>query len=125
MSLLKQREGTREGLTKRFLHLLPDGEAIDELLYHNVVFGFILLTMGIVTGSVWAHHAWGSYWSWDPKETWSLVTWLIYAVLLHTRLVRGWRGGKIAVLCILGFAAVLFTYFGVNYLPGLHSYLKS
>ena len=125
MSLLKQREGTREGLTKRFLRLLPDGEAIDELLYHNVVFGFILLTMGIVTGSVWAHHAWGSYWSWDPKETWSLVTWLIYAVLLHTRLVRGWRGGKIAVLCILGFAAVLFTYFGVNYLPGLHSYLKS
>ncbi len=125
MSLLKQREEAKEELEKRFLRLLPDRESIDELLYHNVVFGFILLTLGIVTGSVWAHHAWGSYWSWDPKETWSLVTWLIYAALLHTRLVRGWRGGKIAALCILGFAAVLFTYFGVNYLEGLHSYLKS
>jgi len=125
MFLLKRREGEQKGLTGRFLRMLPDRESIDELLYHNVVFGFILLTLGIATGSVWAHHAWGSYWSWDPKETWSLVTWLIYAALLHVRLVRGWRGGRIAALCIFGFAAVLFTYFGVNYLPGLHSYLKS
>ena len=74
--------------------------------------------------SVWAHNAWGSYWSWDPKETWSLITWLIYAALLHLRLVRGWRGKRTAVLSLVGFASVLFTYLGVNYLPGLHSYLQ-
>jgi len=76
-----------------------------------------------MTGSVWAHYAWGSYWSWDPKETWSLITWLIYAALLHARFVRGWRGNRIALLSVVGFAAMLFTYLGVNYLPSLHSYL--
>jgi ABC-type transport system involved in cytochrome c biogenesis permease subunit len=65
------------------------------------------------------------YWSWDPKETWSLITWLIYAAMLHSRIVRGWRGTRMALLAIIGFAAVLFTYLGVNYLPGLHSYLQS
>lgn len=106
-----------------FLSLIPDMESLDELMYQSVVLGFVLLTLGIMTGSVWAHYAWGSYWSWDPKETWSLVTWLIYAALLHARFVRGWRGGRIALMAVIGFAAMLFTYLGVNYLPGLHSYL--
>jgi cytochrome c-type biogenesis protein CcsB len=103
--------------------LIPAPEMLEELIYKSVLLGFILLTLGIFTGSVWAHYAWGSYWSWDPKETWSLITWLIYAVLLHGRYVQGWRGRRLAATALVGFAAVLFTYLGVNYLPGLHSYL--
>jgi cytochrome c-type biogenesis protein CcsB len=110
---------------KRFSRFLPETEFMDDLIHHNVVMGFILLTLGILTGSVWAHYAWGSYWSWDPKETWSLITWLIYATMLHSRFVRGWQGKRMAIFAIIGFAAVLFTYLGVNYLPGLHSYLQS
>jgi cytochrome c-type biogenesis protein CcsB len=105
-----------------FLEFLPKKDILDELSYHSVVIGFIFLTLGIITGSVWAYSAWGSYWSWDPKETWSLITWLIYAAMLHSRFVRGWRGKRMAIMSIIGFASVLFTYFGVNLLPGLHSY---
>ncbi|RLC28349.1 MAG: c-type cytochrome biogenesis protein CcsB [Deltaproteobacteria bacterium] len=108
-----------------FLRLIPGKGILDELNYQMVVIGFLMLTLGIITGAVWAHSAWGSYWSWDPKETWSLITWFIYASVLHSRLVRGWQGKKIAILCFIGFSCVLFTYFGVNYLPGLHSYAKS
>ena len=104
---------------------LPAGEILDELVYQHAALGFVLLTIGIATGSVWAHYAWGSYWSWDPKETWSLITWLIYAVMLHARYVRDWRGTRMAVMAVIGFAAMLFTYLGVNYLPGLHTYLQS
>ena len=92
---------------------LPAWEMIDELTYQMVVFGFLFLTIGIITGSVWANSAWGKYWSWDPKETWSLITWLIYAIFLHLRLMRGWHGGKLAVVSLIGFAAML---------SGLHSY---
>jgi cytochrome c-type biogenesis protein CcsB len=108
-----------------FLRIIPGTSVLDDLSYQMVVIGFLLLTLGIITGSVWAHSAWGSYWSWDPKETWSLITWLVYAALLHSRMVRGWRGNKLAALCIVGFSCVLFTYFGVNYLAGLHSYAQS
>ena len=108
-----------------FLRLIPSAEILDDLNYQMIVIGFLMLTLGIITGSVWAHSAWGTYWSWDPKETWSLVTWLVYASVIHTRLVRGWKGKKIAILSIVGFACVLFTYFGVNYLAGLHSYAKN
>jgi cytochrome c-type biogenesis protein CcsB len=101
---------------------LPDVGALDELTHQLIMFGFLFLSAGIITGAVWANSAWGRYWGWDPKETWSLITWFVYAVLLHARLLRGWRGKRIAVLSIVGFAAVLFTYFGVNLLPGLHSY---
>lgn len=101
---------------------LPDLKTLDELTYQLVMFGFLFLSAGIITGAVWANQAWGRYWGWDPKETWSLITWLIYASVLHARLMRGWEGKRIAWLCILGFLAVLFTYFGVNLLPGLHSY---
>ena len=101
---------------------LPETDLLDELAYQMTILGFLFLTIGIVTGSVWANSAWGTYWSWDPKETWSLITWLIYGALLHARLMRGWTGTRIAGLSILGFTAVMFTYFGVNLLPGLHSY---
>jgi len=100
----------------------PASDVLDELTHQMVMYGFLFLSAGIITGAVWANSAWGRYWGWDPKETWSLITWFIYATLLHARLMRGWRGQRIALLSIIGFLAVLFTYFGVNLLPGLHSY---
>ncbi|MCX8119109.1 MAG: c-type cytochrome biogenesis protein CcsB [Desulfobacterota bacterium] len=103
---------------------LPSLSVLDEINYKAIVIGFPMLSLGIITGAAWANYAWGSYWSWDPKETWSLITWFIYAAFLHARITRDWRGRKSAVLSIVGFAAVLFTYFGVNYLlSGLHSYV--
>jgi cytochrome c-type biogenesis protein CcsB len=103
--------------------LIPDHEVLEELSYQMVIIGFIMLTLGIITGAVWANSAWGTYWSWDPKETWSLITWFVYAAMLHSRLVSGWRGKKLAVFSIIGFCCVIFTYFGVNLLlSGLHSY---
>ncbi len=102
---------------------LPSWELIDELTYQMVVFGFLFLTIGIITGAVWANSAWGKYWSWDPKETWSLITWFVYAIFMHLRMIKGWHGRKLALVSIIGFMAVIFTYFGVNFLlSGLHSY---
>jgi cytochrome c-type biogenesis protein CcsB len=102
---------------------LPSLDVLDGINYRCLTIGFPLLTVGIITGSIWAEYAWGSYWSWDPKETWSLITWLLYAALLHGRLTVGWRGRKAAILAIVGFGAILFTFLGVNLLlPGLHSY---
>jgi len=103
--------------------IIPTRDTLDEINYRSIIVGFPLLSAGILTGAVWAHYAWGSYWSWDPKETWSLITWIIYALYLHARLVKGWKGKKIALVSILGFLSVIFTYFGVNFiLSGLHSY---
>jgi cytochrome c-type biogenesis protein CcsB len=103
---------------------LPATPVLDEINYKAIIIGFPMLTLGIITGAAWANYAWGSYWSWDPKETWSLITWFVYAAFLHARFTRDWRGRKAAILSIVGFAATLFTYFGVNYLiSGLHSYL--
>ena len=119
MYLFKQRD---TGGESRLLAHFPKHNILDELNHQLVMFGFLFLTTGIITGAVWANSAWGRYWGWDPKETWSLITWFIYATLLHARLMRGWHGKRVAYLSIIGFAAVLFTYFGVNYLPGLHSY---
>ena len=96
---------------------------LEEINYQSIVVGFPMLTAGILTGAVWAHYAWGSYWSWDPKETWSLITWIVYALFLHARFTRGWKGRRIALLSIIGFMSVIFTYLGVNFiLAGLHSY---
>jgi cytochrome c-type biogenesis protein CcsB len=106
----------------RLLDRFPDLRVLDELGYQLILLGFLFLSIGIITGAVWANSAWGRYWGWDPKETWSLITWFVYATLLHARLTRGWHGKRIAYLSMLGFAAVIFTYFGVNLLPGLHSY---
>jgi cytochrome c-type biogenesis protein CcsB len=107
----------------RMAKVLPSEDLLDHLNYRAIATGFPFLSLGIITGAIWADVAWGTYWSWDPKETWSLITWLIYAAFLHARLSRGWRGKRAAVLSVIGFAATLFTYFGVNFLlSGLHSY---
>lgn len=104
---------------------LPSLELLDDMSHKTIALGFCFLALGIITGAIWANYAWGTYWSWDPKETWALVTWFIYAAYLHARVTAGWRGRKCAYLNILGFAAVIFTYVGVNFLlPGLHSYVK-
>ncbi len=116
---VKPKKTTENGVFAR----LPSWDVIDELTYQMVVFGFLFLTIGIITGAVWANSAWGKYWSWDPKETWSLITWFVYAIFMHLRLMRGWHGKNLALVSIVGFVAVLFTYFGVNFLlSGLHSY---
>ena len=119
MYLVKQKSSDNKS---SMMNLLPDVELLDDLNHRLVMFGFLFLSAGIITGAVWAYSAWGRYWGWDPKETWSLITWFVYATLLHARMMRGWRGKRTAILSIGGFAAVLFTYFGVNLLPGLHSY---
>ncbi len=102
---------------------LPEQSVIDQIIHKTMIFGFIWLTAGIITGSVWANSAWGTYWSWDPKETWSLITWFFYAITLHARYIRSWNGSKMAWMSIVGLFFVLFTYYGVNFLlSGLHSY---
>jgi cytochrome c-type biogenesis protein CcsB len=101
---------------------LPDSEVLDTISYHSVVIGFPFLTLLIILGALWADIAWGRYWNWDPKETASLVTWLIYAGYIHARVLRGWRGNKAAILLITGFAAILLTFFGNYFFNGLHSY---
>jgi cytochrome c-type biogenesis protein CcsB len=95
------------------------GEALDldKMTYELVRFGFVLLTVGLLVGSVWAKSAWGDFWVWDPKENWSLVTWLVYGAYLHLRRVRNWRGDRAAWLCLLGFSVVMFTYLGMKFLP--------
>ncbi|HIJ60640.1 MAG TPA: c-type cytochrome biogenesis protein CcsB [Nitrospirae bacterium] len=97
---------------------------LDELTYKSIAVGFPVFTLGgLIFGAVWADQAWGRYWSWDPKETWSLITWFVYAFYIHARLLRGWRGAKIAIVSIVGFVSTIFTYLGVNLLlSGLHSY---
>jgi cytochrome c-type biogenesis protein CcsB len=120
--LLKRAGGGNEGRA-RLLKALPSLETLDVFNYQIVAIGFPLLTIGIFTGAVWAATAWGRPWAFDPKETWSAITWLVYGVFLHTRLLGNWEGTRSAVVGVIGFAAVLFTYLGVNYLlPGLHSY---
>ncbi len=103
---------------------LPSLRTLDVFNYRAIAIGFPLITIGIVAGGVWAATAWGRPWGFDPKETWSLITWLVYAIYLHVRYMAGWSGRSVAVIAIIGFLCVLFTYFGVNYLlPGLHSYV--
>ncbi|MBU0484249.1 MAG: c-type cytochrome biogenesis protein CcsB [Proteobacteria bacterium] len=122
MYLLQEREikNKRFGL---FYSRLPSLEALDSLNQHCLSVGFPLMTLGIITGSVWAKQAWGSYWQWDPKETWSLITWFIYAAILHLRFTAGWRRRRAAIMAIIGFSSALFTLWGVNFLlEGLHSY---
>lgn len=102
---------------------IPDNEKLDLIEYRSVSLGIMFLTFTIISGAIWAERAWGSYWSWDPKETWSLITWLIYAIYLHLRIRRGYKGKGAAIFAVIGFICVLFTYVGVNTLiPGLHSY---
>jgi cytochrome c-type biogenesis protein CcsB len=98
-------------------------ESIDNLSYRTISFGFPLLTIGIIAGAVWANEAWGSYWSWDPKETWALITWLVFASYLHARITKSWQGRKPAIIASFGFIVVWVCYLGVNFLgKGLHTY---
>jgi cytochrome c-type biogenesis protein CcsB len=106
--------------TSERLNLLT---SIDNLSYRTISFGFPLLTIGIIAGAVWANEAWGSYWSWDPKETWALITWLVFATYLHARITKSWQGRKPAIIASFGFIVVWICYLGVNFLgKGLHTY---
>ncbi|MGI8477190.1 MAG: c-type cytochrome biogenesis protein CcsB, partial [Thermomicrobiales bacterium] len=107
---------------RRKIAWLPSPEMLDDIGYRAVTFGFPMMAMVLILGSVWAYRAWGTYWSWDPKETSALFTWLVYAVYLHTRSLRGWRGTRSAVILLIGFAAVIFTYYGNYFFGGLHAY---
>src|SRR5438094_2950533 len=122
MYLLKERaerHGSRSGIFASF----PDLETIDELGYKAIMVGFPLLAFGVILGAMWANYAWGGYWSWDPKETWSLIVWLIYGAYIHARMTRGWEGRRAAIYSIFGFLMVVFCFWGVNFLlSGLHAY---
>jgi cytochrome c-type biogenesis protein CcsB len=125
MYLIQERQLKQKKMGSLF-HRLPNIGVLDEINYRCLTIGFPLLTLGIITGAAWAQEAWGTYWSWDPKETWSLITWFLYAALLHGRMTVGWRGRKAALWSIAGFASVIFTFLGVNYilplfLPNLES----
>ena len=125
MYLLQERQLKQKKLGSLF-HRLPNIDVLDEINYRCITVGFPLLTLGIITGAAWAQEAWGTYWSWDPKETWSLINWFFYAALLHFRMTVGWRGRKAAVGSLIGFVSVLFTFLGVNYiLPLLIPNLQS
>lgn len=113
---LLKRKSLRE-----FSLILPSLDTLDRINYRLISFGFLLLSLAIISGSIWARDAWGSWWNWDPKETWAFITWLVYAALLHLRLTSTFRGRKIAIISILSFGLVIFTYLGVNYFfKGLH-----
>jgi cytochrome c-type biogenesis protein CcsB len=123
MYLVRSKPNNTDTEDTSALLKLPEPAVLDDIMHKTMVFGFIWLSAGIITGAIWANSAWGTYWSWDPKETWSLITWFFYAITLHSRYTRGWSGKKIAILAIFGFVSVIFTYYGVNFLlSGLHSY---
>lgn len=106
-----------------FIKHIPPLEKLDLISYRAIALGFLFLTLVMVTGAIWAEQAWGRYWAWDPKETWSFITWIIYAVYLHVRITKDWRGKRAALFCVIGFICVIFTYIGVNtLLPSIHSY---
>jgi cytochrome c-type biogenesis protein CcsB len=121
-----KRDGIQQlmvGEDQRLDDLADTLSMIDKLSYNTIRAGILLLTIGIITGAVWANYSWGAYWSWDPKETWALVTWIVYIIYLHARMTPGWQGKISAWLVVIGFVMVIFTYLGVNLLmKGLHSY---
>jgi cytochrome c-type biogenesis protein CcsB len=116
-------EPDQTGALARIVQRLPDAQTLDRIAYRTTIFGFPIFGFGVIFGAIWAEEAWGRYWGWDPKETSALVTWLIYAVYLHMRSRRAWAGRPAALILVIGFGAVLFTYLGGNLvLGGLHSY---
>ena len=121
--LIQERQVKSKHLSS-WSYRLPPLEDLDHLIYGIIRFAFPTLTLGVLLGARWAYDAWGRYWGWDPKETWALITWFVYLIYLHLRLVSGWRGRKTAYLSLAGFGFVLFTYIGVNYLSQLHGFLS-
>ena len=120
--LIKRRAEDR-GAVRGYLERLPSSRKIDLIAYRFLAFAFPLWTFTVVAGAIWAEYAWGRYWGWDPKETWALVTWVIYAGYLHARSTAGWRGTRAAVIAIIGLASFWFNFIGINLLvSGLHSY---
>ena len=113
------RPAGSDGILRR----LPGPEALDRLAYRTVVFGFPIWTFGVMAGAIWADRAWGSYWSWDPTETWAFITWVVYACFLHARATAGWRGRRATVIQLLGFGCLIFNVLVISLVvPGLHSY---
>jgi cytochrome c-type biogenesis protein CcsB len=109
----------------RLLELLPPSRTLDMLAYRTAAFGFPIWTFAIIAGAIWAQSAWGRYWGWDPKETWSFIVWVVFAAYLHARATAGWRGRRAAWLALVGFGAMLFNFYVVNtWIVGLHSYAK-
>ncbi|MBI5239157.1 MAG: c-type cytochrome biogenesis protein CcsB [Elusimicrobia bacterium] len=125
LALLIQERQLRSKRPQELCYRLPSIEELDNLNYRLIAVAFPILTVGIIMGGIWAHEAWGRFWGWDAKETWSLITALIYAVFLHMRLVAGWRGRKAVYTSMCGFACVLFTFIGVNFISQLHGYLSA
>lgn len=119
MYLLKDKFPKDQFINKH----IPSLEKLDLISYRAISLGFLFLTLVMVTGAIWAEQAWGRYWAWDPKETWSFITWIIYSIYLHVRITKGWKGRRAALFSVIGFVCVLFTYIGVNtLLPSIHSY---
>jgi cytochrome c-type biogenesis protein CcsB len=102
---------------------LPSAATLDRVAYRFIAFGFPIWTFGVICGAIWAQQAWARYWGWDPKETWSFITWVIFAGYLHARATSGWKGRRAAVVALVGFVSLLVTYYAVNlWIAGLHSY---
>ena len=122
--LVKERAESRGGVAEGgVLSRLPSIDTLDRLSMRVTTFAFPIWTAAIIMGAIWADQAWGRYWGWDPKEVWSFITWVIYAAYLHARATAGWKGRKAAILSLIAFAALLFNFFGVNYMfSGMHSY---
>jgi cytochrome c-type biogenesis protein CcsB len=121
--LIRQRAEGRGRADRGLASRLPDAERLDALAYRTIAFVFPVWTFAVIAGAIWAENAWGRYWGWDPKETWAFITWVVYAGYLHARSTAGWKGRKAAIVGLIGFAAFLINYFGVNFFAtGLHSY---
>jgi cytochrome c-type biogenesis protein CcsB len=116
MLYLLQENAIKKKARGFFFSRLPSLDLLDTTGYASIVVGFSMITIGLITGVIYAKAIWGKFWSWDPKEVWSAITWLFYAALLHERLTVGWRGKRAAIMAIIGFGVILFTFFGVNFL---------
>ena len=121
--LMKSRAQARGDVEKSVSRRFPEPAIMDDLIFRFIIFGFIADTVMIATGSIWAHGLWGRYWGWDPIETWSLVTWLIYGAALHLRITMGWKGRKMAWVAALSIATVIICFFGIGFISGVHTQL--